>query len=330
MPMPMPMSWRDTPLARRLGIRLPIIQAPMAGGLSTPELAAAVSAAGGLGSVAGAMLGPDELRAAIAAVRARTDAPFAVNLFAPLPRPSADRVARWSALTGVAPAEPQPPPRYPDQVAVVADEGVPVFSFTFGIPPLDGLDAVTIGTATTVAEAVALEGAGVDAIVAQGYEAGGHRGTFAGPVDRALIGTLALVPQIVDAVSVPVIAAGGIMDGRGIAAVLALGAQAAQLGTAFLACPEAGTSRRHRAALAEDTTVTPVLTGRHARAVRTPLVDRLEASGLEPPDYPLPRYLTPEPPMLAGQGGRMARPLPAADLVAALAAETDEALGRLA
>jgi nitronate monooxygenase len=205
-----------------------------------------------------------------------------------------------------------------------------VFSFTFGIPPLTGVEAVTIGTATTVAEAVALERAGVDAVVAQGYEAGGHRATFLSPIDRSLIGTLALVPQVVDAVSVPVIASGGIMDGRGIAAALALGAQAVQLGTAFLRCPEAGTSPAHREALAHDTTVTRVLTGRHARAVRTALVDRLEASGLQPPDYPLPRYLTPEAPMLAGQAGGQARTLPAAELVATLAAETDQALARLA
>jgi nitronate monooxygenase len=322
------MSWRNTSLAGRLGLRLPIILAPMAGGPSTPELAAAVSAAGGLGSIAGAMLGPEELRAAIGRVRELTGAPFAVNLFAPLPAPSTDRVDEWSRLTGV--SRPVPTPRaFADQLAVVLAERVPVFSFTFGVPPLTGVDAFSIGTATTVAEAVELERAGVSAVLAQGYEAGGHRGTFRGPVDQSLIGTLALVPQIVDAVDVPVIASGGVMDGRGIAAALALGAQAVQLGTAFLACPEAGTAAAHRQSLAADTTVTRVLTGRHARAVRTPLVERLEAAGLEPPDYPLPRYLSPEPPMLVGQGGPLARSLPAAELVAALAAETDAALARL-
>jgi nitronate monooxygenase len=127
-----------------------------------------------------------------------------------------------------------------------------------------------------------------------------------------------------------VVAAGGIMDGRAIAAALALGAQAVQLGTAFLNCPEAGTNPAHRTALAEDTTVTRVLTGRPARAVRTTLVDRLERSGLEPPDYPLPRFLSPEPPMLVGQGGPMARSVPAAGLLAALESETDAAVARLA
>jgi len=323
------MSWNDTPLARRLGLRLPIIQAPMAGGCTTPRLAAAVSAAGGLGSLAGAMLRPDDLRAEIAEVRSLTDRPFAVNLFAPLPAPSGERVAEWVRLTGVTP--PQLPPTIPfeEQLAVVVAERVPVFSFTFGSPLLEDLEAITIGTATSVAEAMALERAGVDVVVAQGSEAGGHRGAFLGPADRSLVGTLALVPQVVDAISIPVVAAGGIMDGRGIAAALALGAQAVQMGTAFLRCPEAGTNQAHRRALGEDTTVTAVLTGRHARAVRTPLVDRLEASGLQPPDYPIPRFLLPEAPMLAGQGGPLARSLPAADLMAALAVETEQALARL-
>jgi nitronate monooxygenase len=324
------MPWYDTPLTRRLGLRLPIVQAPMAGGCSTPRLAAAVSAAGGLGSVAGAMLQPDDLRAAIRQVRALTDGPFAVNLFAPLPQPSAARVAEWSRLTGVSPPSSPTAPRFEDQLAVVIEERVSVFSFTFGIPPLSGVDAVTIGTATTVAEAVELQRAGVDCVVAQGYEAGGHRATFLQPVDRSLVGTIALVPQVVDAVSIPVIASGGIMDGRGIAAAHALGADGVQLGTAFLSCAEAGTSTAHRRALSEETTITRVLTGRHARAVRTALVDRLEASGLQPPDYPLPRFLLPEAPMLAGQAGPLTRSLPARELVAVLAAETDETLARLA
>ncbi len=220
-------------------------------------------------------------------------------------------------------------PRFEDQLAVVLDEHVPVFSFTFGIPPLDDVEAFTIGTATTVAEAIALEQAGVDAVVVQGYEAGGHRGTFLEPVDHSLVGTMALVPQVVDAIAIPVIASGAIMDGRGVAAALALGAQAVQLGTAFLRAAEAGTRPAHRDAVGRETVITKTLTGRSARAVRTPLVDRLEASGLEPPDYPLPRSLSPEPPWLVGQGGRLVRSLPAAALLAALEAETDAVLARL-
>lgn len=325
------MTWRDTPLARRLGLRVPIVQAPMAGGISTPRLAAAVAKAGGLGSIAGGMLAPDAIRAAVVEFRAASDGPLAVNLFAPLPHPATARVAEWAALTGVTPPAVFPPtPSFDDQLAVVVGEGVPVFSFTFGIPPaesLDGVDAFTIGTATTAEEAVALERAGVDAVVAQGSEAGGHRGTFLAPVERSLVGTLALVSQMVDAVSVPVIASGGIMDGRGVAAALRLGAQAVQLGTCFIRCPESGASDAHRRSLENaETTVTDVLTGRHARAVRTPLVDELEGAGLRPPDYPLPRYLTPEPPMLAGEGAAASRALPAAELMAALERETEEAV----
>jgi nitronate monooxygenase len=323
------MALRSSPLARQLGVEVPIVQAPMAGGPSTPGLAAAVSQAGGLGSVAGAMLEPESLRAAIRETRSLTDRPFAVNLFAPLPEPSMRHTAEWARLTGRPVPTVKPAPRFADQLAVVAEERVPVFSFTFGIPPLDGVEAFTIGTATTVAEAVELEKAGVNAVVAQGFEAGGHRGTFLQPVEHSLVGTLALVPQIVDAVSVPVLAAGGIMDGRGVAAALVLGAGGVQLGTAFLPTDEAGTSPAHRNALSQDTTLTRVLTGRYARAVRTPVVERLEAAGQEPPDYPLPRFFLSEPPMLVGQGGPLARSLPAGELVSRLITETDAAIAAM-
>lgn len=324
------MGWRETKLTRLLGVRLPIVQAPMAGGPSTPRLAAAVSEAGGLGSVAGAALSPDELRAAIRETRALTDEPFAVNLFAPLAAPSAERVAEWAALVGREPVVPPSPSwSVDDQLAMLAEEDVRIFSFTFGIPPLDRFDAITIGTATTIPEAVALEQAGGNVIVAQGFEAGGHRGTFLAEPERSLIGTLALVPQVVDSVSVPVVAVGGIVDGRGIAAALALGAHGVQLGTAFVACPESGASEEHRAALSRETTITRVMTGRHARGVRSPVVDELERAGVEPPDFPLPRFFFPEPVLLAGQGAPLARELPAGTLVATLAEETDTALAGL-
>lgn len=320
------MSWTDTALTRLLGIDLPIVQAPMAGGYSTPALAAAVCEAGGLGSLAGAGLAPEQLREAIAATRRLTGRPFAVNLFAPLPPPSSRHLLGWATVTDMPlPVVPRPP-GFAEQLEVVHSEGAPVLSFTFGSPELAGVDAIRIGTATSVAEAVALERAGVAAVVAQGFEAGGHRGAFLDDPGRSLVGTLALVPQVVDAVSVPVIAAGGIMDGRGIAAALALGAAGVQLGTAFLGCPEAGTSPAHRAALALPTTITKVLTGRHARAVRTAEVDRLEASGVPVPDYPLPRSFLRELPMLTGQGGPLARDLPGGELIKILAAETTAAL----
>lgn len=324
------MQWRDSLLARRLGVRLPIIQAPMAGGASTARLTAAVSEAGGLGSVAGGLLSPDDLRAAIRDVRTLTDRPFAVNLFAPLPEPSLSRAGEWAKLTG-AQSVPSPPPspRFEDQLGVVIAERVPVFSFTFGIPDLPEMDALIVGTATTVAEASALERAGADAVIAQGYEAGGHRATFLGPAENSLIGTMALIPDIVDAVSIPVIAAGGIMDGRGVAAAFALGAQAVAMGTAFLGCAEAGISQPYRAALGSDTTVTAVMTGRYGRVVRTPLIERLEASGLRPPDFPLPLLLAPENPVFAGQAGGLVRFLPAGELVRTVGQETDDVLRRL-
>lgn len=324
------MAWTDTALTRLLGIDVPIVQAPMAGGYSTAVLAAAVCSAGGLGSLAGAGLHPDQLREAIAATRKLTDRPFAVNLFAPLPPPSPAHLAGWAELTGMpVPEQAAPPPGFAELLGVVVDEGVPVLSFTFGNPDLSGVAAIRIGTATSVDEAVALERAGAHAVVAQGFEAGGHRGAFLDDPGRTLSGTLALVPQVVDAVSVPVIAAGGIMDGRGVAAALALGAAAVQLGTAFLPCPEAGTAPAHRRSLGLPTTITRVLTGRHARAVRTAEVDRLEAAGVPVPDFPLPRHFLTELPMLTGQGGPLARDLPAAALVEALVAETSAVLERL-
>jgi nitronate monooxygenase len=322
-----PTGWRSTELTRALGLDLPIVQAPMAGGWTTTALVVAVSEAGGLGSIAGAMLTPDALREQIRAVRSATGKPFAANLFAPLPAPSQRGLAQWAELSGVPiPAARPAGPRFADQLAVIAQERVPVLSFTFGAPDVSGVDCFTIGTATTAAEATALVDSGVDAVVAQGYEAGGHRGTFLDPVEQSLIGTTALVPQILDTVSVPVIASGGVMDGRGIAAALTLGAAAVQLGTAFLASDEAAAPASYRAALGQPSTVTNVLTGRFARAVRTPLVDRLEASGVTPPDYPLPRLFLTEPPFLVGQGGSRARALPAAELIALLAAEGDDAV----
>jgi nitronate monooxygenase len=329
------MNWRDTDLSRGLGVRLPIVQAPMAGGWTPPRLVAQVSEAGGLGSLAAAMLTPDQLRDQLRAIRELTGKPFAVNLFAPLPAPSESGLTRWAMLNGTSvPDLGRSPVTFADQLSVVIDSGVRVLSFTFGIPQLDGFDGFTIGTATTVAEAVALADAGVSAVVAQGFEAGGHRGTFLAPmtgggIAQSLIGTMALVPQVVDAVRVPVIASGGIMDGRGIAAARVLGAQGVQLGTAFLGTEEAGIGPDYRRALAGPTTVTDVLTGRYARAARTPLVERLEASGVRPPDYPLPRYFLTGPPLLAGQGGRLTRSLPAAELVRALEQETTQALSEL-
>src|SRR5215467_4815582 len=256
---------RSAELRKRLGIQHPIIQAPMAGGGDTPRLVAAVSEAGALGSIGAAYLTPQQIVEAARAVRALTSRPFGINLFAPVratghapdARRAVERVAPYYAELGLpAPPPPAAPPDvFGDQLAAALDSGASVFSFTFGMLPADAVEAVKrsglflAGTATTVEEALLLEKAGVDAVVAQGSEAGGHRGSFAADFERSMIGTIALVPQIADAVRVPVIASGGIMDGRGIAAALALGASAVQMGTAFLTCKEAGIPEVYKEAI---------------------------------------------------------------------------------
>jgi nitronate monooxygenase len=356
------MDGLDTGVTRLLGTRYPIVQAPMAGGFTTPELVAAVSNAGALGSLGGAVLPPDELRDAIAAIRRLTDRPFAVNLFAPLPPPvvEPEAVAAMQAVLepfraelGLPEAAAIPPSTSSGlveaQLAVVAEERVPVFSFTFGVPPLDEIrhaGSVVLGTATTVEEAVELERVGVDAIVAQSGEAGGHRGTFLGAFEDAVVGAIGLVPRIVDRVSVPVLLAGGIMDGRGIAAALALGAEGVQLGTAFLGCPEGAATPLQRSVLAgsaDSSVVSRAYSGRHARLVRTRLVDAIESSGVDPLPYPLQAMVTADLRaaavaadradlllVLAGQGAAAMRELPAAELVEALVRETEDALRGLA
>ncbi|MGE5183185.1 MAG: NAD(P)H-dependent flavin oxidoreductase [Acidobacteriota bacterium] len=331
-------------------IALPIIQAPMAGGPDTPALAAAVSAAGGLGSLGCAYLSPAQIETAAAEVRRRTDRPFALNLFvrsdAPddpaaetrvLPILSAFRTELGLGPPAVATAA---TPDLGAQLEAVLRAAPRVFSFTFGVPSRDQLAAVRargiaiVGTATTVDEARALDDAGVDAICAQGAEAGGHRGTFLGDFDDALVGTLALVPQIARATKLPVIAAGGIMTGEGIRAALALGASAVQLGTAFLACDEAGTPPAYRAALATAaaTTVTRAFSGRAGRGIRNRMTDAF--ARVAPAPFPQQQRLTGElrraaahqgrtdvMQLWAGQGAPLARAMPAGQLVATLARE---------
>lgn len=331
-------------LAERLGLRHPIVQAPLAGA-GPPALVAAVSEAGALGSLGAARLSPDELRAAIGEIRARTSRPFGVNLFAPVEAPAADAATVARVRAALAPHRdgPQPsglpasPPfTLADQLEVVVAERVAVFSFTFGLLGFEAArdaGSLVIATATTTAEAIALEEAGVDAIVLQGFEAGGHRGSFLAPMERSQVGLMALVPAAADVVSVPLIAAGAISDGRGIAAALTLGADAVQLGTAFMACPESSIDERWRAALAGARDVASLLTesatGRMARLVPGDAVDALIALGDRAP-YPLQAALLRETgtvPWLTGQASGRARAMPAGELVATLAAETDAALG---
>ena len=298
------MKLLETPLRDLLGVRYPIAQAPMAG-VGTPELAAAVSEAGALGSVAGARLSPDELRAAIRRARELTDLPFAVNLFAP-------------------------PFSGDDVFAVVLEERPAALSFTFGpVDPAPFREAgiVVLGTATTAAEARALD---VDVVVAQGAEAGGHRGTFLGPFEEGLVPLTELVPAVVRDAAAPVLAAGAIMDGADVVAALELGAQGAQLGTAFLFTRECAAPRAWLDALrTRDTVVTAAYTGRPARAARTPFLEELMA-GPEPLPYPDQARL--HAPLrgrdgygfyLGGTGARRARELTAGELVRTLVAEAE-------
>jgi nitronate monooxygenase len=342
----------------------PIVLAPLAGGPGTPELAAAVSEAGALGSIGGGYLAPQALRDDIRRLRALTSRPFLVNLFVPgaaPPRtPSAEETARAAAFVapfraevGLAGTPPlPPPPAFRDQLAVVLEEAVPIFSFTSGaLGAEDALalqrrGAVVIGTATTPDEAKALVAAGAQAVVAQGSEAAGHRGTFATPPEHALVGLMALVPRIADAVDVPVLAAGGIMDGRGIAAALALGAAGVQLGTAFLACAESGASAPYKEAVlaarggGDPTVLTNAFSGRLARALANRFTDAASGAPLLP--YPQQNALTGElrqaaaragrPDLLslwAGQAVGLARSRPARELVLDLVAETRAAIERL-
>ena len=337
-------------LLEEIGMRHPIVQAPMAGGTDTPALAAAVGEAGGLGSLGCGYLSPSQIDDVAAAYRALSTRPVALNLFvrervapdaaaAARVTPILDGIRRELALSPAA-GEPKPAPSYPDQLEAVLRARPRVFSFTFGAPTREVVAAlqqeriVVVGTATSVDEAEALAALGVDAVCAQGAEAGGHRGTFLGRFEDALVGTMALVPQLVARVRVPVIAAGGIMDGGAIRAALALGAAAVQLGTAFLVCPEAGTAAPHREALASArrTVVTRAFSGRAARGIRNRFSDAFER--LEAAPFPQQQRLTAElraaavaagrtdlMQMWAGQAAPLVRAMPAAALVETLARE---------
>ena len=338
-------------LISRLGIRNPVIQGPMGGGPSTPELVAAVSNAGGLGSLGAAYLKPGEITETIRRIKSLTSKPFNVNLFAgsyetkarPDPKPMLDVLAEIHQTLGLpAPVAPQlPPDPFPEQLEAVLDADPPIFSFTFGIPNADQIARVKargiaiIGTATTVEEARLLADAGVDALAAQGAEAGAHRGTFAGPFEASMIPLVELVRGIRGAVSLPVIACGGVMDGRDLAAALRLGASAAALGTAFLVCPECGAPQAHKQAVLaarEDTSViTRAFSGRPARGLANAFIAKLAGREDIILPYPLQNILTRAMrgaaasrgdagflSLWAGTGAARARALPAAELVARL------------
>jgi nitronate monooxygenase len=310
----MPPPWNENRLTAKLGIDYPVIQGPL-GGLSSQKLTAAVSNFGGLGSFGAHSLTPGAIKDAIAEIRSLTSKPFAMNLWVSMEdegartsdenafnRSLAPLAAHIAALGAPLPEyKPYSGIRFEDQARVLLDENVPVFSFIYGIPPQEILEEcrakhiLTIGTATTPEEGAALQEAGVDAVVASGFEAGGHRGSFLRSAEDSLTGTLSLVPQIVDIVDVPVIAAGGIGDARGVIAVLALGAEAVQMGTVFLACEESGASLLHRQALrgkkAGHTALTRGFTGRLARGIHNRLMQELNRKETETLPYPLQRGL---------------------------------------
>ena len=343
-----------TSIQALFGIQHPVVQAPMAG-VQTSALTIAVSDAGGLGSLPCAMLTPDSIRSELEAIRARTNKPVNLNFFCHTPpEPSAAREAAWRAALapyftefGIdASAIPAGPGRAPfsDAVAGVIEPFAPeVVSFHFGLPSpalqarVRGWGSKVIASATTVAEARWLEARGVDAVIAQGVEAGGHRGMFLDDDLTTQVGTFALLPQVVAAVRVPVIASGGIADAAGVAAARALGAAGVQVGTAYLLCLEATTSAAHRVALksaaAEHTALTNLFTGRPARGIFNRLMRELGAISPSAPEFPLataaiaPLRAAAEragsgdfSPLWAGQNARRCREIPAARLTRELAA----------
>ncbi len=359
------MTTLHTPLCDLLGTRLPIIQAPMAGGVTTPALVAAASQAGALGSFGFAYTQPEAMQRDVEAVRALTNAPINLNFFvnaqpaAITPesqRDAIDAVAGYYQALGLPAPSPVRAPYAPDlnaQLSMAEDIKPQVLTFHLADLPADrikrlrALGIKTGGSATCVAEALHLEALGVDFIIAQGGEAGGHRGTFQRNPYEAMTGTLALTRMIVRAVRIPVVAAGGIMDGAGIAAVLALGAQGAQLGTAFIACSESGAPPIHKQCLLaarEDTTVvTEKFTGKPARGLANRYIREMNESDAPRLAFPAqgvlsgplraasgkagnPDYLA----MWAGQAVPLSRELSAAQLVITLEHETLEALERLA
>ncbi|WP_226478252.1 nitronate monooxygenase [Pseudomonas sp. MWU16-30323] len=351
-------TWPDTRILDLLGIELPIIQAPMANATSTAMVIAA-NQAGALGSMPAATLSIEQLREALTTIRQASSRPLNVNFFCHQPpAPDADRDLQWKNLLETyyrelgadfdAPTPVSNRAPFNDAACKVVEEFRPeVVSFHFGLPEKSLLDRVKatgakiLSSATTVEEALWLEQHGCDAIIAMGYEAGGHRGMFLSDDLNSQIGTLALVPQIVDAVSVPVIAAGGIGDARGIVAAFALGASAVQIGTAYLFTPEATVSKSHHHALrnaqASETALTNLFTGRPARGIINRVMRELGAINPTAPAFPLsggalmPLKAKDEAGfsnLWSGQALRLGKDISTYDLTLELAAQTLEKIGR--
>jgi nitronate monooxygenase len=356
-------SWKTTRVTDLLGIDYPIIQAPF-GGFPSQHLTATVSNLGGLGSLGAVTLSGPAIREAVDEIRILTNKPFAINLFVPIPDRQTSPIhsdvierkvrdlARFYDELGI-----ETPSRvevrtqdFATQVRAAIDAGAPVLSFIYGVPPAEILEECrrrairTIGTATTLEEAVALEKAGIDLIVASGFEGGGHRGSFLRSPADSFVGGFSLISEVADAVEVPVIAAGGIADGRGLVAALVLGAEGVQIGTAFLSCAGSGVSKAHHVALlskaTKRTNLTDAFTGRLARGIENRLMAELRDIASPPLPFPQQHALiqtiaapasTQERedlmPLWAGQSVGLCHHTQASELMAELIAKADAFFG---
>jgi nitronate monooxygenase len=341
-------KWPTTTLAKTLGIKIPIVQAPMAGGATTPELVAAVSNAGGLGSLAAGYLNPDDIRKNIFKIRQLTDKPFAVNLFVSEEHQATKiqikqmchiiEKACVELKVQIEPIEPPYAPEFDEQLKVILEEKISIFSFTFGMPSQTWLKkfkknkTLLLGTATTLKEAQQLQEQGIDIIIGQGSEAGGHRGTFIGSTEDALINISVLVPQLAKYINVPIVAAGGIMDANGIIAAMHLGAAGVQMGTAFLSCPESGIHPKYKEALLnakqDNTVLTRAFSGKLARGINNKFIKRMQIHEKHILDYPIQNALTRTMRKIAeknncidfmalwaGQAAHLSKAIPAAELI---------------
>ncbi|MBM7552600.1 NAD(P)H-dependent flavin oxidoreductase [Thalassobacillus pellis] len=350
--------WSNNELTNILDIQYPIVQAGMAGGVTTPQLAAEVSNNGALGTIGAGYMEAADLKNTIRETKKMTDHPFAVNLFVPEKyeidessitesKRLLDPICKELGIESLDYSHESS--KLEQHIDLLLQEGISIYSFTFGIPSpniiarLKNKNCILIGTATTVEEAIMNEHAGMDIVVAQGSEAGGHRGTFSKPFSQAMIGTLSLVPQIVDYVKIPVVAAGGIMDARGIMAARMLGAHGVQMGTAFLTCEESGAKPQHKKAILSSSETDPILTsvfsGKPARGIRNTFISKLTPYEDTLPPYPIQNALTkpirkaayvqdkPEYMSLwSGQSPRLSKHITARELINGIITDTDKLL----
>ncbi|MGE6752800.1 NAD(P)H-dependent flavin oxidoreductase [Rossellomorea sp. NPDC071047] len=354
--------WKQNIVSNLLGTHYPIIQAGMAGGVTTVNLVSAVSNSGGLGTLGAGYMSADDMKPAIKEIKGQTDQPFGVNLFIPeTPIVNDEQITNAERLLEPYKKELHLTDNgsfsdlqsdFENQLEVIFNEKIPVCSFTFGAPSkelvkeLKKEGTIVIGTATTVEEAVINEERGVDIVVSQGSEAGGHRGTFLGSFEHSMIGTFSLVPQVVDAVCIPVIAAGGIMDGRGVVAALALGARGVQMGTAFLTCKESGAGAFHKRAVLESsethTVITAAFSGKPARGIENRFTREMQEFESLLPPYPIQNALTKKMRKEAGKQGvpqfmslwsgqspRLSRDISTKDLLVSIVTEVDDSIRRL-